>query len=553
MLAVFVACVVFAGLRLMDSLLEGRLTPWWVNLLGALLISGAYFWYRAAPARRAGVAVQLTAATALLALVVPVAYGMASSAWWVSLIGFSVLLMGHRLEGRVWALISIVVVLGLTLAEPHIQVPGAAPEPRGEVLAARVAFLVVLLLIAAAFRAEAERRARELASTAAALERAGRVKSRFLANMSHEIRTPLHGVIASTSMALEEELPAGARAHLEASQQAAKRLLDMLSQLLDYTRVETEVSTPVRAPFDLHAALGVVLAPLAAQARYRGLEFEAKADPNVLARRIGDATRVTQVVSNLVQNALKFTAEGCVSVRLSIGDDPETVVITVSDTGCGIAADRLDEIFEPFTQVDDARRSELRGVGLGLAIVSETLRVMGGSIDVDSTEGRGSTFVVALSLPPESGAAPGPGELLSEAPQPAKPKTLASHRALKVLVAEDYDTNQVLLRQMLERAGHNVHLVVDGEEAWQALTSDGPFDVLLTDIEMPYLDGLELAARVRAHEQATGAPRLPIIGITAHIGDDERHRILAAGIDRHLPKPFTQRDLAAVIGEVFAP
>ncbi|MFO0747303.1 MAG: ATP-binding protein [Myxococcota bacterium] len=503
MLAVLAACAVFAVLRLVTTLADQRATPWYVNALGAVVMAVAFVWFRRAPARRSDVAVHVTAGTALVALVIPVAFGMSSSIWWLSLIAFAVLLMGHAVEGRIWAAAAVVTTIAFTLLEPSIQVEGAVPEPMSEVLASRVAFVAVLLVMAVAFRAEAERRARELSETADALQRAGQVKSRFLAHMSHEVRTPLHGVIASTSMALEEPLAPEARAHLEAAQQSAGLLLGMLSNLLDYARAEADALELRRVPFDLHATVSQLLAPLAAQALMRGLAFEATAAPGLPAKRLGDATRITQIVLNLVQNALKYTTSGGVKVRLAAGAGAADVVIEVEDSGPGIAEERLQEIFEPFIQLAPDDRGAFGGVGLGLAIVRETLRVMEGSVEVRSTVGQGATFVVTMPLPLVEGAAPGPTDLLAALPRLVREPAAGPTRPLRVLVAEDYPMNQRVMREMLERAHHTVRLVADGEEAWQVLQAES-FDVLLSDVEMPRMGGLEPTARVRARELAEG-------------------------------------------------
>lgn len=549
LVAVLIACLLFAPLRLAGTLLEGRATPWWGNAVGAVVMGATLVWFRRRPAARSKVAVHLTAGTAIALLVLPVAYGMSSSAWWLSLVAFAMVLMGERFEAWLWGVLAVVSLGVVTVVEPLIQVAAATPEPLAEVLASRLAFIVVLGIIAWSFRRETERKARELREVAAALGRANRVKSRFLAHMSHEVRTPLHGAIASMSMALEEPLSDTVRHHLDVSLQSARGLLTLLNNILEVARGEADALEIATQRFDLHGTLAEVLTPLAALARQRGLDFSAEAEDGLSARRLGDGLRVGQVVQNLVQNAVKFTPSGTVRVRLASASaaDPARVAIIVEDTGVGIPEDRIADIFEPFTQLEGAPSGTPAGSGLGLAIVREFVRLMGGEIEVDSTPGRGSRFVVSLSLPLDGPPVAGPRRLVMATSAP--PVARVTTRRLHVLVAEDHPINRLVLKAMLERSGHTVVDVGDGDEAFQRFVASPP-DCVLSDIEMPVLDGIDFAARVRAWELERGHRRVPIIGVTAHVGPDERHRLLAAGMDDHLTKPFVIDDLRAVIARV---
>ena len=405
MIAVFAACVVFSILRFATSLFTGRATPWWGNAGGAVAIVALYLWYRRAPQRRLSIGVHGTALTATVALLVPAAYGMTSSKWWLSLVGFSVLLMGRRSEAVVWAVITMILIPVTAIVEPHIVVANAIGEPTAERAMAGLFFVALLLGITWAFRRVAERRARELTEMTESLARANLVKSRFLAHMSHEVRTPLHGMIAMTDLALKGRLSPVAREHIDTAQQSAHILLELLNNILDVTRGESDAIDLERRPFSLHVALAEFLQPLAAQARTRGLAFSAGASAGLVAERVGDRMRVMQIVLNLVANALKFTHTGHISVR--VGGDDEAVEIEVADSGVGVAADKVATIFEPFAQSSASDAQVQSGAGLGLAIVRDLARRMGGSIAVESTVGVGSRFSVRLALP--RGATDGAG------------------------------------------------------------------------------------------------------------------------------------------------
>ncbi len=549
MAAVFVACAAFGTLRFAIQIATGLATPWWANALGAAMITCLYLWFRVDPIPRSTVAVHVTALTATIALVVPAAYGLTSSKWWVSLVGFSVLLMGRRREWLVWVPITIVLVPLLALLEPSIRVPNAIGEPLVERVTAGLLYVALLLGVTWAFRQVANRRARELTETAASLTRANLVKNRFLAHMSHEVRTPLHGVIAMTDMALAEASAPAARGHVESAQQSARVLLALLNNVLDITRADADALELERRPFDLHAALTSVLRPLEAQARAKGVSLEGHADANVACMRLGDRVRVSQIVLNLVGNALKFTSTGGITVRLRKTNDAGRIALDVTDTGAGIAVDKLPFIFDPFVQADVADARVASGAGLGLAIVRELASLMGGRVGVSSEVGKGSTFSVELELPidPDAIDQYGPEDLLAPLAHvsPRSSHAAVEERGLRVLACEDNVVNQKVLMLMLARLGHTADLAVDGEQAWTMLQSRA-YDVLLTDVEMPGLDGVALTERIRDREKGTGE-HLPILAATAHVGEAERHRLLEAGMDEHVPKPFTLADLDAAL------
>jgi signal transduction histidine kinase len=552
MAAVFSACVVFALARLGVTLLTGHPTPWWGNAAGAAAIAALYLWYRVDPPTRSSVGVHGTALVATIALVIPAAYGMTSSKWWLALVGFSVTLMARRREALVWIPITVVLLPGVAVIEPYIQVANAAGESAVERALAGLSFVVLLMGLTLAFRRVADRRARELGETAASLARANAVKSRFLAHMSHEVRTPLHGVIAMTDLAMEGVTSPVVRQQIETAQQSARILLGLLNNVLEVARAESDALHLEQRPFSLHAALRDVLRPLAAQAEARGVKLVAHADAGLAEARLGDRVRLMQIALNLASNALKFTRRGTIDVHLrAVTGADDRLELVVADTGVGIPADKLESIFEPFEQAHESDSQVQAGAGLGLAIVRELVHKMNGRVRVESEPGRGSTFVaeIHLALDPAQPVVVGPEDLLAGAASKISVPTPRAVRSLSILACEDNSVNQLVLRVMLERLGHTVRVVEDGLLAWEALQRER-FDVLLTDIEMPGLDGLELTRRVREREGAVGGGRLPIIGATAHAGEEEQHRMLDAGLDAHLPKPFVLADVAAVLERV---
>ncbi len=550
--AVFAACVVFAGIRLVAALSTGQRSPWWSNACGAVAIGLLRVWVRASPKRRSTFAVHGTALTATVALLIPAAYGMTSSKWWLSLVAFSVLLMGRRREAIVWTVTTLVLLPLTAVLEPHILIDGAIGESPAERSLSVFCFLVLLLGVTGLFRRVAQQRAKALTETAASLERSNRVRSRFLAHMSHELRTPLHGVIAMTDLAMRGDASPSVHDQVATAQQSARVLLELLNNILDVTRADADAIDLAVRTFSLHALLTEVLRPFEARARERGLVLRATSKPAVAEARMGDRVRVSQIVMNLVSNALKFTDAGTIVVELAEAtDEPNRITLSVTDTGRGIEQEDLPRIFEPFAQLRVSAEGVDRGAGLGLAIVRELATRMHGGVDVTSEVGVGSKFVVTLDLPREErrAATAGPTQLLAPKPAESVRPTMEdakAKRSLVILVCEDDPVSQRVAGLMLKRLGHDVTIAEDGLQAWKSLV-EREFDLLLTDVEMPELDGVALTRRVRDRELAEGRRRLPIIAATAHVGEDERHRLLAAGVDVHVPKPFTLAALSSAV------
>ncbi len=392
------------------------------------------------------------------------------------------------------------------------------------------------------FRDVTERRQviAELARARDAAEDLARVKSEFLATVSHEIRTPMNGVIGMTALLLDTGLDAQQRHYVETIRSSGGHLLSIINDILDFSKFDAGQLSVEQVPFEPGRAVASVVALLEPQANQKGLVLTLTVGSAVPARCAGDEFRVRQIVTNLVGNAIKFTATGTVSVSLD-ADSPQPdgtaqrLRLAVTDTGIGIPASHMDRLFRPFSQVDASVARRFGGTGLGLAICRGLAEMMGGSITVDSEPGRGSTFRVDWTVQPLA-AAP------AEAPEPAAPPVMATTRPIRILVAEDNRVNQLVVVHMLRRLGHNADLAEDGEEAVAAVART-PYDIVLMDVQMPMVDGLTATRRIRAADGAQ--PR--IVAMTANAMAGDREVCLAAGMDDYLSKPIDVDRLSAVL------
>jgi CheY-like chemotaxis protein len=377
-----------------------------------------------------------------------------------------------------------------------------------------------------------------------AAESANRAKSQFLANMSHEIRTPMNGIIGMIELVAQGSLEAEQRRFLEMARASATSLLALLDDMLDVSRIEAGQLALRPAGFDLRRCVDEAVQAAAVRWDCTRVELRCHVEPDVPEMIWGDADRLRQILNNLLSNAFKFTERGSITVdvrRLSDSDDHVVLGFAVSDTGPGIPPAAREAIFAKFTQVDDSISRRHGGAGLGLAICRQLVEMMEGRIWVECGESGGSTFRFTVRFPPMDPAA-------SRVDTSSEEPTVA--QSLTVLLVEDHPINQALASALLERQGHRVLVAANGREALE-LAETNRFDLVLMDVQMPDMDGIQATARIREMEEAE-ARHTPIVALTAHAMKGDRDRFLAAGMDGYIAKPIRADTFFSTIHEAIA-
>jgi len=418
-------------------------------------------------------------------------------------------------------------------------------------------FSIVLLGITGAtfiwvvtLRRVVARKTREISLLLEQTRAASRFKSQFLANMSHEIRTPIHGIMGMQEMVLQTDLLPAQRESLEIAHSSTRALLSLLNDILDLSKIEAGSMELTLEPLSLPDLMIELERQFRAGNHLSDVHFEVVLAKDVPEYVTGDSVRLRQVLTNLLSNAFKFTSKGSVTMSCALAGQQQAerrnqaerrknvarVRFAVQDTGIGIAQSEVERVFSAFHQADGSITRRFGGTGLGLTIASRLVELMGGNLKCESTEGVGSVFHFEVDLPLAERAQP--------VPLPAGDGSPA--RALHVLLAEDNLINQIVVRRPLEALGHEVVACEDGERA-VALCSESHFDIVLMDVQMPVLDGLEAARRIRQRESCSQAPHVPILALTANSLREQVDACFEAGMDACLCKPFLTADLLNMI------
>jgi signal transduction histidine kinase/DNA-binding response OmpR family regulator len=394
---------------------------------------------------------------------------------------------------------------------------------------------------------------RELQRLVEESQAASRAKSQFLANMSHEIRTPLNGVIGMADLLLATSLDQKQRRYAMLVKSSAEVLTTLISDTLDFSKIEAGKMEIESIDFNLRVVIGEVVEMLSPKASNKGLTVRSEVEADVPSGVRGDPIRLRQILINLINNAIKFTEQGQVTVHVSRQEGPQDKValrIAVQDTGIGIPPDRMDRLFKSFSQVDASTTRKYGGTGLGLAISKQLAELMGGKIGVESRPGEGSTFWFTVMLEPaRQPASVDPAMNGDESLPDANHSPVA--RDMRILLAEDHEVNQLVFTDLLANAGYSCDVVSDGCKAVEAAAS-GQYDLVLMDCQMPEMDGFEATGAIRAQERdeaVAGRParHLPIVALTANAVSGDRQRCLDAGMDAYCTKPVDGRKLIETI------
>jgi len=371
----------------------------------------------------------------------------------------------------------------------------------------------------------------EALKRAAEAQAASQSKTEFLATMGHEIRTPLNGVLGIAQMMSHGELSDEQRSHLSIIRESGETLLLILNDLLDVSKIEAGKLELESTTFSMLTLMRGVHATFSAAASAKDIDFKLDVDAEAAGLYRGDEARLRQILYNLVSNAVKFTHVGEVCVKVGYADG--RLQLSVRDTGIGIAPDRQHTLFEKFVQADASTTRRYGGTGLGLSIVHQLVTLMGGALEVQSVQGMGSTFTASIPIArigDEAIGAPAASTEYDERPA-------VSDADVRILVAEDNPTNQLVIKMMLGHAGIEAHIVENGKEAvaaWQA----HHWDIILMDVQMPEMDGLDATREIRRRERLAQRPRVPILALTANAMTHQAAEYAAIGMDGLVAKPI---------------
>jgi signal transduction histidine kinase/CheY-like chemotaxis protein len=375
---------------------------------------------------------------------------------------------------------------------------------------------------------------------------ASQAKSEFLANMSHELRTPMNGLLGMLDLALDGGASGEQKDQLETAQRCAYSLLALLNDILDLSKIEAGKMMLEKIPFDARSVVEDCVKSQAAKATQKRIDLRFEADPGPQPTLLGDPLRVRQIVANLLSNAIKFTDQGKVVVKLELSpsvDNRINATLHVSDTGPGIPSDKLATIFEKFTQADGSITRKYGGTGLGLAITRRLVEIHGGEVGVDSKVGIGSTFRVVLPCE----VAPTAAAKAQPAQKEIRGETLRPSPTARLLLVEDNLVNQKVVLAILRKKGYHIDVANDGSEALAKLsdaTPDALYDLVLMDVQMPVLDGLEATRLIRTEARWD---YLPVVAMTAHAMNGDRERCLQSGMNAYISKPVQPAHLIATI------